>query len=68
MTSKYNNLFENIDLSSYTPTEIINSKKVYDYIIESNKIAKEKNMLLEDVMDEGIFSSLIGGAIGATVG
>lgn len=66
--SKYNNLFEGIDLSEYTPKEIINSKKVYDYIIEANEIAKANNQSLDDVIDEGLFSSIIGGAIGATVG
>ena len=38
--SKYNNLFEGIDLSQYTPEQIMESKKVYDYIVEANEIAK----------------------------
>lgn len=66
--SKYNNLFEGIDLSEYTPKQIMDSKKVYDYIIEANEIAKANNQQLDDVMDEGLFSAIIGGAVGATVG
>ena len=66
--SKYNNLFEGIDLSQYTPKQIIDSKKVYDYIIESNEIAKQQNSSLGDIIDEGLFSTIIGGAVGATVG
>ena len=66
--SKYNNLFEGIDLSEYTPKQIMDSKKVYDYIIEANEIAKANNQPLDDVMDEGLFSAIIGGAVGATVG
>lgn len=66
--SKYNNLFEGIDLSEYSPKEIMDSKKVYDYIIEANEIAKANNQPLEDVLDEGLFSSLIGGAVASTVG
>lgn len=66
--SKYNNLFEGIDLSEYSPKEIMDSKKVYDYIIEANEIAKVNNQPLEEVLDEGLFSSLIGGAVASTVG
>lgn len=66
--SKYNNLFEGIDLSEYSPKEIMDSKKVYDYIIEANEIAKANNQPLEEVLDEGLFSSLIGGAVASTVG
>ncbi len=66
--SKYNNLFEGIDLSGYSPKEIMDSKKVYDYIIEANEIAKANNQPLEEVLDEGLFSSLIGGAVASTVG
>ena len=65
---KYNNLFEGIDLSQYTPKQIMNSKKVYDYIVEANEIAKSENKKLDDVIDEGLFSSLLGGAVAATVG
>ena len=66
--SKYNNLFEGIDLSQYTPKQIMNSKRVYDYLIEANEIAKQNNKPLDDIIDEGLFSAIIGGAVGATVG
>ena len=46
----------------------MNSKKVYDYIVEAYDIAQKEDKKLEDVIDEGLFGSLIGGAIGATVG
>jgi len=39
MSEKYKNLYEGIDLSNYTPQQIIDSKKVYDYIIESYETA-----------------------------
>lgn len=68
MSNKYNNLFEGINLSEYTPDQIMQSKKVYDYIIESFKQAQEENKPLSDTMDEGLFGALMGGAIGATVG
>lgn len=68
MSEKYNNLFEGIDLSKYSPNEIIKSKKVYDYIIEAYEQAQLENKPLSDTMDEGLFGALVGGAIGATVG
>lgn len=68
MSEKYNNLFEGIDLSQYTPDEIIKSKKVYDYIVESFEDAQLNNKQMSDTMDEGLFGALVGGAIGATVG
>lgn len=66
--SKYNNLFEGIDLSQYTPEQIMESKKVYDYIVEANNIAKQEGIPFENVMDEGLFGSLIAGSVSATVG
>lgn len=68
MTNKYNKLFEGINLSEYTPDQIMQSKKVYDYIVESFEQAQEENKPLSDTMDEGLFGALVGGAIGATVG
>ena len=66
--NKYNNLFEGIDLSQYTPEQIMESKKVYDYIVEANEITKQKGVPFEEVMDEGLFGALVGGAVGSTVG
>ena len=70
MTTKtdYSRLYEGIDLSQYAPEQIMNSKKLYDYIVESAEIAKEEGKSLDDVVDEGIFSALVGVAAGATVG
>lgn len=68
MSSKYTNLFEGIDLSQYTPQEIMDSKKLYDYIIESGEIAKQENVPMDEIMDEGLFSALLGSAVSATVG
>lgn len=68
MSNKYNNLFEGIDLSQYTPQQIMNSKKLYDYIVEAGEIAKKENLPLESVIDEGLFSALLGSAVSATVG
>jgi len=66
--SKYSQLYEGIDLSQYTPKQIMDSKKVYDYIVESAEIAQEQGKSLDDLMDEGILAGLIGAAAGATVG
>ena len=51
--SDNNTLYEGLDLTQYTPKQIMDSKKLYNYIVES---------------DEGIFSSLVGMAAGATIG
>jgi hypothetical protein len=61
-------LYEGIDLYGYTPKQIMDSKKLYNYIVESAEIAKEQNVPLSDVLDEGIFGSLVGMAAGATIG
>ena len=61
-------LFEGLDLSNMTPKQIIDSKKLYNYIVESAEIAKEQNKNLGEVLDEGILGSLIGIATGATIG
>lgn len=66
--TNYSALFEGIDLSCYTPDQIMGSKRLYDYIVESAEIAKEDGRSVDEVMDEGIFSALIGAAAGATVG
>ncbi len=68
MSEKYNNLFEGIDLSGYTPKQIMDSKKVYDYIVEANEIAKKEGVPLEDVVDEGLFTALLGSAVSSTIG
>lgn len=65
---KYRNLFEGIDLSDYTPQQIMDGKKLYDYIVECADIAKSENMSMDDVVDEGIFGALVGAAAGATIG
>ena len=41
--SKYSTLYEGIDLSQYTPKEIMDGKKLYDYIVESAEVAKAQN-------------------------
>lgn len=64
----YSRLYEGIDLKGYTPKQIMDSKKVYDYIVESAEVAKEQGESMDDVMDEGVLGALIGAAAGATVG
>ena len=66
--TNYSALFEGIDLSAYTPNQIMNSKKLYDYLVESAEEAKENGQSIDDVVDEGIFGALVGAAAGATVG
>ena len=61
-------LYEGIDLSGYSLKEIQDSKKLYNYIVESAEVAKEENKELSDVLDEGILGMLAGGVIGATAG
>ena len=61
------NLYEGIDLSRYTPQQIINGKKIYNYIVESAEIAKKENTNMDDYLEEGLFGALVGAAAGATV-
>lgn len=68
MASKYNQLFEGVDLKGYTPEQIENGKKIYTYIVESAEVAEENNVPLDNVIDEGILGALVGAAAGATVG
>lgn len=65
--SEYEKLYEGLDLSQYTPKQIMNGKKLYDYIVESAEVAKKENTSLDNVMDEGIFGALVGAAAGATI-
>lgn len=61
-------LFEGYDLSNFSPEQIINSKKLYNYIVESAEVAKEEGVELDQVLDEGIFAGLVGAIAGSTVG
>lgn len=61
-------LFEDMDLSNVTPEQVMNSKKLYNYIVESAAIAEEQGKSMDDVMDEGLFSAIALGALGATAG
>lgn len=63
-----NRLYEDIDTSKYSQKDLIAGKKLYNYIVESAEIAKEENIPLDQVLDEGIFGAIIGGAAGATIG
>jgi len=45
-----------------------NAKKLFNYIVESAAIAQEEGKSLDDVMDEGLFTALLGGVAGATIG
>ena len=63
-----NKLFEGCDLSNVSAEQLMNSKKLYCYLVESAEIAKEENKPLDDVLDEGIFSAIVGGIAGATAG
>ena len=61
-------LFEGIDDSQYTLTEVEGAKRLYNYIIESAQVAEIENKKLGDVIDEGILTGLLGGAAGAAFG
>jgi len=63
-----NTLFEGMDLTGVTPEQIQNSKKLYNYIVESFEVAEAEGKPVDDVMDEGIFGAIVGGAIGSTAG
>lgn len=55
-------------MENVTKEELMNSKKLYAYLLESIDTAIEKDIPVDDVIDEGILSGLIGAAAGATIG
>ena len=63
-----NELFEGVDLTNVSTQEIQASKKLFNYIVESAAIATEEGKSLDDVMDEGLFTALLGGVAGSTIG
>lgn len=63
-----NELFEGVDLSKVSVKEVQNAKKLFNYIVESAAIAQEEGKSIDDVMDEGLFTALLGGVAGATIG
>ena len=63
-----NELFEGVDLSKVSVKEVQNAKKLFNYIVESAAIAQEEGKPIDDVMDEGLFTALLGGVAGATIG
>ena len=63
-----NELFEGVDLTNVTTKEVQNAKKLFNYIVESAAIAQEEGKTLDDVMDEGLFTALLGGVAGSTIG
>lgn len=63
-----NELFEGVDLSKVSAKEIQNAKRLFNYIVESAAIAQEEGKSIDDVMDEGLFTALLGGVAGATIG
>ena len=68
MDKQYSSLFEGLDLSAYKPDEIMNTKKVYDYIVESVEEARKEGVSPDELMDEGIFAGLLAASAGAMVG
>ena len=63
-----NELFEGVDLTNVSAKEVQNAKKLFNYIVESAAIAQEEGKPIDDVMDEGLFTALLGGVAGATIG
>lgn len=63
-----NSLFEGMDVRGENPETLMKARKLYNYIVESAEIAKEQNMPLHDVIDEGLFGAIIGGTVSATIG
>lgn len=62
-------LFEGVQVPEGTSRkDLMNARKLYDYLIESSKNAEFKNESLDDQIDEGLLSGLLGGTIGAAVG
>ena len=61
-------LYEGVNLSQYSQKDLLGGLKLYNYITESAEIAKKEGLLLEDVIDEGVLGSIIGGVAGATLG
>lgn len=66
-TEAQNRLFEGIDTTQMTPNDMVNYRKLFNYIVESGDIAKEEGVALGEVIDEGLLGSLIGAVSGATI-
>ena len=66
-TEAYQTLFEGIDTTSMTPAEMMNYRKLFNYIVESGDIAKAEGVTLGEVIDEGILGSIVGAISGATI-
>lgn len=64
----YKHLFEGVDTKNMQPSEIQLTKKLYDYLVESQQVAEEEGKKLGDVLDEGILSGILGGLAGSTIG
>lgn len=67
-TPEITGIFEHIDTSAFKPKDYINTQKLYNYIVESGKIAIEENVPMDDVISESILGSLVGAVTGATLG
>lgn len=61
-------LFEGFDLSLIPEPLKDNTRKLYEYIVESARKADMKEEPLQNEISEGMFGALIGGATGALAG
>lgn len=62
-------LFEGVSDTDQIPYEdLLNAKRMYDYLVESANVAKATGKNIDEVLDEGILGGLLGGLTGATIG
>lgn len=61
-------LFEGFDLSRISKPVRDNTRKLYDYIVESARKADMKGEPLQSELSEGLFGTLVGGTAGALAG
>jgi uncharacterized membrane protein YeaQ/YmgE (transglycosylase-associated protein family) len=65
---KTSELYEGVNLKGFTPKEIENNKKLYEYLVNSANKANFLNEGIDDEIDEGMLTGLLGAAAGGLIG
>lgn len=63
-----NELYEGMNLQGFKLCDINKCKRLYEEIVKAGEKSNFMNEGLEDNLDEGLFTALIGGTAGALIG